>query len=164
MASAVLQRKNRGAKALSSKVGNLSSAESAAPPNPVPAHLHHTLPYPTLRPKLCATQTRRPSLPPKRSAFTMRSLPQRQSAQHCLLLCDEGLDALAGVGHHLCELGFIKGLALGGGLDFHHFVSGGHYEIHVYVSPRVLFIAEVEQDFSIHNSHTNGGDEIFQRN
>ena len=45
-----------GAKALSSQVGNLSSAESAAPPNAVPPRLHHTLRYPRLRPKLCATQ------------------------------------------------------------------------------------------------------------
>jgi hypothetical protein len=49
---------------------------------------------------------------------TLRLLPQGQRSQHGLLFCDEGLDALACEGDHLCELGFVEDLVLGGGLDF----------------------------------------------
>src|SRR5260370_21640952 len=58
---------------------------------------------------------------------------------------------------------FVEDLVLSGGLHFDEFVAGGHDEIHVHVGARVFFVAEIEQNFSFHNSHTDCVNEIFQR-
>src|SRR5271169_1349491 len=49
-----------------------------------------------------------------------------------------------------------------GGLDFDQFVAGRHDEVHVDVGAGVFFVAEVEQDFSVDNSYTHGGNKILQ--
>src|ERR1035437_4501129 len=82
-------------------------------------------------------------------------LPERQRLQHGLLLRDEILHVLAGVSDHLRELRLVEDLVFGGRLHFHELMSGGHNEVHIYVGARVLFVAEVEQYFSIHNSHAH---------
>jgi len=97
-----------------------------------------------------------------RSAFkfslgfiTFNSLPQRQPAQHSLLFRNQRLHALTRISHHLRKLRLIKRLPLGSSLHFHHLVSSRHHKIHIHIGARVFFIAKIEQDFSIDNSHTH---------
>ncbi len=88
------------------------------------------------------------------------SLPQSQAAQHRLLFSDQRLHSLARVGHHLRKLSFVEGLALSGRLHFVQFLYGKHHEINVHLGARVFFVTEIEQNFSIHNPHAHGGNEI----
>src|SRR5206468_11217655 len=60
-----------------------------------------------------------------------------------------------------CELSVIKDLMLGGGLQLDDLVAGGHDYVHIYVGAGVFFVVEVEQHFSIYDSHADGGNEVF---
>ena len=107
-----------------------------------------------------------------RTFASLRASCVRLSTSHCLsvsafrhglLLGDQVLHALFGERDHLRQLLVVEDLVFGGGLDFDHFVAGGHDEVHVDVGARVFFVGEVEQDFSVDNSHADGGDEILER-
>ena len=99
-----------------------------------------------------------------REVTVARLLPERQRLQDGLLLGDERLHALAGVSDHLRQLRLVEDLVFGSRLHFHELMSGGHDEVHIYVGARILFVAEVKQYFSIHNSHAHSGHKIFERN
>src|ERR1700688_3701577 len=91
------------------------------------------------------------------------SLPQRNPPQHPLLLGDQCLHPLPRIRHHLRKLRLIECLSFRRRLHFHHLVSSRHYEIHVHIGARVLFITQVEQDFSAHNPHPHPRHKISQR-
>jgi hypothetical protein len=58
----------------------------------------------------------------------------------------------------------VENLVLGGSLHFDQFGAGRHDEVHIHVGARVLLIAEIQQNFSVDNSHAHGGYKILKRN
>ena len=58
----------------------------------------------------------------------------------------------------------VEDLMFGCGLHFDHLLAGGHDEVHVDVGAGVFFVGEVEQDFSVDNSHADCRDKILERN
>ena len=101
-----------------------------------------------------------------RAEFAVSNPSYCRSVSDCstrLLFGNERLHALAGVADHFGELRLVENLVLGGRLHFDELVPGRHDKVHVDVGAGVFFVGEIEQNFSVDNSHADGSDEIFER-